>query len=630
MKTYLNITGLSKKTQKAIELLKSRLNFELSNDGLKIEINYNDSKSFEIRREDLIVKIICSKENQLFRALSLLCQNIKDRYYSAKQTAAFETLSLMVDNSRNGVMNMTMAKDLVVTLALFGYTELLLYTEDTYEVQNQPYFGHLRGRFTKSEIAILDEYCNMFGITLVPCIQTLAHLNTIFKWPEYNSVRDCIDVLLANNEKTYKLIDDMLRTVSENYTTKKVNIGMDEAHFVGIGNFMHYNGYVKKYDIMVAHLNKVCEIADKYNLKPYIWSDMFFRPTFGEYYVSEKTRHKNIPQEVANSISKNVSLVYWDYNHPNTEDYDIMFEKHRAFTNKIAFAGGCWKWTGQAPFNKYGMKMSAAALESCLKNNISEVMTTVWSDDGAECPIYAVLPQIAMYAEYCYTQDYSEKHLSSRMEICADAVYKDFLDLDLPNEIYENKLYNFTNPCKFFLYSDSLLGTMDYYAKDRNYSKVYKQHALTLDSAGKRNKKYKYIFNSLSLLCDLLSIKIDIGIKMKTAYENKDNIELTKVAEDMKKGIRLAKKYYHSVKRQWAAEYKPFGREVVDIKTAGVIVRLEAALETISDYINGKTTSIPELEEQRLPYNSLTEEVLPNISKWNLIATPGILVDRFS
>ena len=631
MKTKLVITGISEKTHKAIELLQDRLNFELtSNEGIKVLVEYNKGRSFSVQKQDSIVKIICGKQNQLFRALGLLSENINTQTFSFDQTAAFETLSLMVDNSRNGVMNIDAAKDLIITLALFGYDELLLYTEDTYEVQNQPYFGYLRGRFSQAEIAELDEFCALFGMTLVPCIQTLAHLNTIFKWPEYASVRDCIDVLLANNDKTYKLIEDMLRTVSQTYSTKKVNIGMDEAHFVGIGNFLYYNGYIEKYKIMTDHLTKVCEIAEKYGLKPYIWSDMFFRPTFGDYYVTEKTRHKNIPQEVADNIPKNVSLVYWDYNHSNIKDYDIMFEKHRVFNNKVAFAGGCWKWTGPAPFNKYGMKMSEPALKSCLKNNVSEVIATVWSDDGAECPVFAVLPQIAMYAEFCYTQNYSYKHLSKRMKTCADAIYSDFLKLDIPNEIVDGKLYNFTNPCKYFLYSDSLLGIADYYVQDRSYADIYKHHAKTLKVAAKRNQKYKHIFDSLALLCDLLSLKSGIGVRMKQAYESKDYSKLNGILIELKKCILLAKKYFNAVKHQWAAEYKPFGREVIDIKISGVIARLEAAYETVFDYVNKKTTSIPELEEPRLPYNSLNDEILPNISKWNLIATPGILVDRFS
>jgi len=97
----------------------------------------------------------------------------------------YERLSLMVDCSRNAVMSIPSLKKLIRILALLGYTELQLYTEDTYEVRNEPFFGYLRGRYTKEEIQGIDSYCDVFGIELVPCIQTLAHLNRIYRWKEY-------------------------------------------------------------------------------------------------------------------------------------------------------------------------------------------------------------------------------------------------------------------------------------------------------------------------------------------------------------------------------------------------------------------------------------------------------------
>ena len=51
----------------------------------------------------------------------------------------------MIDCSRNSVMNLQALKKLIPILAKAGYTTLQLYTEDTYEVNDEPYFGYLRG-----------------------------------------------------------------------------------------------------------------------------------------------------------------------------------------------------------------------------------------------------------------------------------------------------------------------------------------------------------------------------------------------------------------------------------------------------------------------------------------------------
>ena len=54
------------------------------------------------------------------------------------------------------------------------------------------------GRYTKEEIKDIDKYCAEIGIELIPCIQTLAHLEAIFRWSNYNDVNDCDNILLAH------------------------------------------------------------------------------------------------------------------------------------------------------------------------------------------------------------------------------------------------------------------------------------------------------------------------------------------------------------------------------------------------------------------------------------------------
>ena len=88
----------------------------------------------------------------------------------------------MLDCSRNAVPNVPYLKRFIDIVSSLGYNELQLYTEDTYEIPSEKYFGYLRGRFSKEEIREIDEYCKQRGVELVPCIQTFAHLDNIFRW----------------------------------------------------------------------------------------------------------------------------------------------------------------------------------------------------------------------------------------------------------------------------------------------------------------------------------------------------------------------------------------------------------------------------------------------------------------
>ena len=145
---------------------------------------------------------------------------------------------VMLDMSRNAVMKPDTVKKFVAYISSFGYNMLQLYTEDTYEVNNEPYFGYLRGGYKKEEIKEIDAYCKEKGVELIPCIQTLAHLKTIFKWFEYQGVNDYADILLIDEPRTYQLIDNMFATLAESFSSRKVHIGMDEAHMVGLGKYL--------------------------------------------------------------------------------------------------------------------------------------------------------------------------------------------------------------------------------------------------------------------------------------------------------------------------------------------------------------------------------------------------------
>ena len=49
-------------------------------------------------------------------------------------------LGVMLDCSRNAVMKPEQVKQYARIIRDMGYNTLMLYTEDTYEVENQPFF----------------------------------------------------------------------------------------------------------------------------------------------------------------------------------------------------------------------------------------------------------------------------------------------------------------------------------------------------------------------------------------------------------------------------------------------------------------------------------------------------------
>lgn len=179
--------------------------------------------ALSVRREGAEIRIGYAEKYEFFRGLAMAFAGEE-----GEQTSRFSHLTFMADCSRNAVLALPAAKRLIRLLAACGYDRLQLYTEDTYRVAGRPAFGLFRGAYTEEELRELDGYASRLGITLMPCIQTLAHLNAIFRWPEFAPLRDCDDILLCGAEETYDLLEDLFAQLARSFTCREVHIGMDE------------------------------------------------------------------------------------------------------------------------------------------------------------------------------------------------------------------------------------------------------------------------------------------------------------------------------------------------------------------------------------------------------------------
>ncbi|MFA6175482.1 MAG: family 20 glycosylhydrolase, partial [Phycisphaerae bacterium] len=247
--------------------------------------------------------------NLALRGVSTLLAGLVREGTVYREEAAFTTFGIMLDCSRNAVMTVAHLKLWFRQLALLGYNQAMLYLEDTYEIPGEPYFGYQRGRYTAFELRELDAYAAALGIELVGCIQTLAHLDQILRWQPYQSVRDFGNTLLVGEEETYTLVGKMLDAISGNLATRRIHIGMDEAHDLGRGAFLDRFGLKPRFEIFNQHLQRVMQQCAERGLKPMIWSDMYFRigSPRHDYYDPAC----EIPAEVVAEIPKTVQLVYW-------------------------------------------------------------------------------------------------------------------------------------------------------------------------------------------------------------------------------------------------------------------------------------------------------------------------------
>ena len=512
-----------------------------------------------------------------------------------------KTLCAMIDCSRNAVMKPPVVKSFLSTLKAMGYNAAMLYTEDTYQIPEYPLFGYMRGGYTKEELKDIDAYADSIGIEMIPCMQTLGHLELALKWDVLP--KESKDILLPDDEESYKFIDRAFASLSECYKSRKIHIGLDEAFGLGLGAMLKKNGYEPPIPIIKRHLKRIKEIADKYGYTILCWSDMFFTEWNNGRYWIEKTE---IPKDVIESVPDGVIPIYWDYYSMDFNRYDGMLYNHKQLNKDSWFAGAVWGWRGMIPYNNFTIRCATAAIDACEKNGTDNIMICLWGDDGNECSRYSELPSLYYIARYAHGER-DEAKIKAGFEEMFGVPFDTYMQIDDPNRPGNTDFGKCDlNPSKYMFYSDYFNGFRDVYV-DETAGKDYGEYASNLHEISTRVRpEASYAFESAAKLCEVMYHKYDLGLKTRRAYQAGDKAQLDRlVKEHYTPLLTLIEEYHEAFKRQWFNENNPSGFDLQDMRIGGVLARTVSCRQRLIDYIEGRVDKIDELEVELIPFPNL-------------------------
>lgn len=570
------------------------------------------------------------KPHLVYRGLSVLAAALRQgqKEVVIEERIGYQDLGFMLDTSRNAVLTVAASKKMIDYLALMGYSNFQLYMEDTYTLPKDRYFGYFRGAYTGEELQEIETYAASYGMSFIPCIQTLAHLSAYVKWQvgSVQSVRDVDDVLLIGDDGTYELIEQMFQALSV-LESRRVNIGMDEAYLVGLGRYLNLNGYQNRGLIMCRHLERVLDIADKYGFHCSMWSDMFFQLlTKSKDYSGELEIDQEV-QAYLNRLKKRVTLVYWDYYQLDRDIYAEKFAKHQVIGEEIAFAGGAWKWMGYTPDNTFSLKIAPEAHAACQQHAVKEVTITGWGDNGGECSAFGILPSLQAWAELTYRD--SLDGLAEHFEVVSGVSLDDFLLLDKPNQTPSNpQTKSGFNPSRYVLYQDILCPLLQEHIDEVADRQHFVETAEELIAVLAKTGEFAYLFAVQAQLCRVLAIKSHLSFDIRQAYKEADTLALQATLPVLEELLQQLEEFRQLYSQQWLSENKVFGLDTVDIRLGGLESRIKRAHQRLSAYLSGQLTQLEELEVELLPYNDFNdgeEGRATTANLWHLIATASTI-----
>lgn len=500
---------------------------------------------------------------------------------------SFKTYGIMIDLSRGAVFKVEYLKNIIYKSHLLGINEIWLYLEDTYKV-DIPYFGYKRAGYSEEELIELDKFAYDHNIELVYSIQTLGHMGNFLRWNDTEKYKDNIDVLLADNEETYNLIDKMIKFCKKTFRSTKIHVGLDETFGLGFGKYYTKNGLNNPLEIFIRHANRVNEICKLNGYKDiYMWSDMLFQLSNG--YTGYYNLDTKLDLEKIKKL-KDFQLVFWDYYHNDYHTNDKMIKLHKEISNNIVLASGYWTWTN--PYTNYykTKDMIKTQIKVLRDNNLDKVIFTCWNDNGAYVNFDSVFLSILKSTEeiLCDGKDLSN--------------YYKFLfneDIEKPLEKAKISLNNIMS--MGIIYDDLLHGI---YLNNFEKEELEKEIKFLESLKNINDKEYLAVKG-------ILINKLKLRIKLVERYNNKESF--LDLILDIDLLIKYYKKYLECFTNRWLKNYRPNGLEIHEIRIGGIIQRLRGIKSRIKN--NDKLEELGEIPPKKDKYVSVEFEQVYSSSK---------------
>ena len=524
-----------------------------------------------------------------------------------RKISDFDEFAAFLECSTNSTPKMPTMKKYIDYLSAFGYTHLYLGLTDCYKIEGEPYFNFGRGGYTTEQFQEIDAYAQSKGIELRANVQVLAHMPFMYQWDCYKHLYDTGEAFMVGKEEVYQFVDKIFATMSEAIQSRTIHIGMDEAWELGMGQYRVEHGFTEKRELLLTHLQRVVELAKKYNYTCEIWSDMFYRLVEG----SDFDDDGEIPEDVRESIPEGVHLVHWKYEHQDSEIVRKQIKQNQAICDDVTFAGCGWKSMGLAPNNQYSMDVMEHQLKICREEGVRRYIVTLWSDGGAHCSIFAILPCLYAAAQMACGKRQAEIDKAQFKELVG-VEFDDFMTLDYMNNPFLKEPATLNSRCYWGFMSDIFLGSYDLFLDEHTneaYAELAKKYADI--PAG----EFQLMFNDFTLYARVLSIKMNLGVRLRHAYREGNKELLRQYATvDIPKMISYMEAYIDNFEKRWLSENMAFALEVHHLYYGGQIERWKYVAERVMQHLEDEKP-IEEIEREELLPSLLSEESEDSINR---------------
>jgi hexosaminidase len=162
---------------------------------------------------------------------------------------------VMIDCSRDKVPTLDTLHDLIERLASWKVNHIELYCEHTFAYSDHEEVWRDASPFTAQQIRELDAFCRARHVDLVPNQNCLGHMRRWLVHDRYRPLalappagelaREPPTTIDPTNPGSLALIRELLAELLPNFTSRKVNVGLDEPWELPDGRFDDYLAWLR-------------------------------------------------------------------------------------------------------------------------------------------------------------------------------------------------------------------------------------------------------------------------------------------------------------------------------------------------------------------------------------------------
>lgn len=311
----------------------------------------------------------------------------------------FPVRGFLLDVSRDRVPSMATLKELVVTLSELKYNQLQLYMEHTFAYADHREVWEGASPFTADEIRMLDAWCARHFIELVPCQNSLAHMERWLEHPRYRPLAEvfsnptCLSPADPEGGAFMgKLFDELLPA----FSSPKFNICCDEAWQVGTGRSAEAVAERGVTQVYFDYLMDLRRRARKHVDEVLFWGDML--APFHVEPDEERGFYRPLPRDpspLLREIPEDMTALVWGYR-PD-DPFDAMAREYAEAGVRFYVCPGTSAWCSLLGRHDRMVGNVRAAVDAAHKNGAAGILLCDWNWRGWD-PLTVSWPGIAYAA----------------------------------------------------------------------------------------------------------------------------------------------------------------------------------------------------------------------------------------